>query len=40
MRRAAMAKVAPFLWFVGNVREAVEFYVKAFKDARVVERAR
>jgi predicted 3-demethylubiquinone-9 3-methyltransferase (glyoxalase superfamily) len=32
-----MAKVAPFFWFVGNMREAVEFYVKAFKDARIVE---
>ena len=32
-----MAKVAPFLWFVGNMKEAVDFYVKTFKDARVVE---
>ena len=32
-----MAKVAPFLWFVGNMPEAVDFYVSVFKDARVVE---
>jgi len=32
-----MAKVAPFLWFVGNMEEAVNFYVSVFKDARVVE---
>jgi len=32
-----MAKVAPFLWFVGNMQEAVNFYVSVFKDARIVE---
>jgi predicted 3-demethylubiquinone-9 3-methyltransferase (glyoxalase superfamily) len=32
-----MAKVAPFLWFVGNMPEAVDFYVATFKDARVIE---
>ena len=32
-----MAKVSPFLWFVGNMQEAVNFYVAAFKDARVLE---
>ncbi len=32
-----MAKVAPFLWFAGNMREAVDFYVATFQDARVVE---
>jgi predicted 3-demethylubiquinone-9 3-methyltransferase (glyoxalase superfamily) len=32
-----MAKVAPFLWFVGNMQEAVNFYVSVFKDARVLE---
>ena len=32
-----MAKVSPFLWFVGNMQEAVNFYVSAFKDARLVE---
>ena len=32
-----MAKVSPFLWFVGNMQEAVNFYVSVFKDARVVE---
>src|SRR5688572_3842946 len=34
-----MAKVSPFLWFVGNMQEAVDFYVKTFKDARVVEQS-
>ena len=32
-----MAKVSPFLWFVGNMREAVDFYVSVFEDARVLE---
>jgi predicted 3-demethylubiquinone-9 3-methyltransferase (glyoxalase superfamily) len=32
-----MAKVAPFLWFVGNMQEAVHFYVSVFKDARILE---
>jgi predicted 3-demethylubiquinone-9 3-methyltransferase (glyoxalase superfamily) len=32
-----MAKVTPFLWFVGNMQEAVNLYVKVFKDARVLE---
>jgi predicted 3-demethylubiquinone-9 3-methyltransferase (glyoxalase superfamily) len=32
-----MAKVSPFLWFVGNMHEAVDFYVAAFKEAQVLE---
>ena len=32
-----MAKVAPFLWFVGNMQEAVNFYVSVFKEARVLD---
>jgi predicted 3-demethylubiquinone-9 3-methyltransferase (glyoxalase superfamily) len=32
-----MAKVSPFLWFVGNMKEAVDFYVSVFKEARVLE---
>jgi predicted 3-demethylubiquinone-9 3-methyltransferase (glyoxalase superfamily) len=32
-----MAKVSPFLWFVGNMQEAVNFYVSVFKDSRVVD---
>ena len=32
-----MPKIAPFLWFVGNMQEAVNFYVSVFKDARIVE---
>jgi predicted 3-demethylubiquinone-9 3-methyltransferase (glyoxalase superfamily) len=31
-----MAKVSPFLWFPGNMQEAVEFYQSVFKDLRVV----
>jgi predicted 3-demethylubiquinone-9 3-methyltransferase (glyoxalase superfamily) len=31
-----MAKLSPFLWFEGNMQEAVKFYVSVFKDARVV----
>ena len=32
-----MAKVSPFLWFPGNMREAVDFYMSVFKDARVID---
>jgi predicted 3-demethylubiquinone-9 3-methyltransferase (glyoxalase superfamily) len=32
-----MAKVSPFLWFVGNMHEAVDFYVATFKDARIID---
>src|SRR5215212_1095251 len=32
-----MAKVSPFLWFVGNMREAVDLYTSVFKDSRVIE---
>ncbi len=31
-----MQKITPFLWFDGNVEEAVTFYVSVFKDARIV----
>ena len=31
-----MAKVTPFLWFEGNMQEAVTFYMSVFKDARLV----
>jgi predicted 3-demethylubiquinone-9 3-methyltransferase (glyoxalase superfamily) len=31
-----MAKISPFLWFEGNMQEAVSFYVSVFKDARIV----
>jgi len=31
-----MAKVSPFLWFEGNMQDAVKFYVSVFKDARIV----
>lgn len=31
-----MPKVTPFLWFDGNVEEAVNFYASVFKDARIV----
>ena len=31
-----MAKVSPFLWFEGNMQEAVTFYMSVFEDARLV----
>ncbi|HUL81466.1 MAG TPA: VOC family protein [Gammaproteobacteria bacterium] len=31
-----MANVSPFLWFEGNMQEAVKFYASVFKDARIV----
>jgi len=31
-----MAKVAPFLWFEGNMEQAVEFYLSVFKEARLI----
>jgi predicted 3-demethylubiquinone-9 3-methyltransferase (glyoxalase superfamily) len=31
-----MAKVSPFLWFEGNMQEAVTFYMSVFKDAKLV----
>jgi predicted 3-demethylubiquinone-9 3-methyltransferase (glyoxalase superfamily) len=30
-----MAKVTPFLWFPGNMQEALDFYRGVFEDARV-----
>ena len=32
-----MAKISPFLWFEGNMQEAVTFYMSVFKDAKLVE---
>lgn len=31
-----MQKITPNLWFDGNAKEAVNYYVSVFKDARVV----
>ena len=31
-----MAKVSPFLWFEGNMQEAVRFYMSVFKEAKLV----
>jgi predicted 3-demethylubiquinone-9 3-methyltransferase (glyoxalase superfamily) len=31
-----MHKLSPFLWFDGNMEQAVNFYVSVFKDARIV----
>jgi predicted 3-demethylubiquinone-9 3-methyltransferase (glyoxalase superfamily) len=31
-----MSKLSPFLWFEGNMQQAVDFYVSVFKEARVV----
>jgi predicted 3-demethylubiquinone-9 3-methyltransferase (glyoxalase superfamily) len=30
-----MQKIVPFLWFVNNAEEAMNFYVSVFKDAEV-----
>ena len=32
-----MQKATTFLWFDGNVREAAEFYVSVFKDAKLTD---
>ena len=31
-----MAKVSPFLWFEGNMQEAVRFYMSVFNEAKLV----
>ena len=31
-----MQKITPNLWFEGNAKEAVDFYVSVFKDAKVL----
>jgi len=31
-----MARISPFLWFEGNMQEAVKFYLSVFKEARLV----
>ena len=30
-----MSKITPFLWFDKNAKEAAEFYVSVFKDAKI-----
>ncbi|TCT02611.1 VOC family protein [Aquabacter spiritensis] len=30
-------KITPFLWFDGNAEEAVDFYVAAFPDSRILK---
>jgi predicted 3-demethylubiquinone-9 3-methyltransferase (glyoxalase superfamily) len=32
----AMQKIAPFLWFDGDMEEAVKFYVSVLPDSRVI----
>lgn len=32
-----MQKITPFLWFDGKAEEAVNFYVSAFKDAKILD---
>ena len=32
-----MQKIVPFLWFVDNAEEAMNFYVSVFKDAEVTQ---
>ena len=34
-----MKKITPNLWFNGNAKEAVEFYVSVFPDSRIVSMA-
>lgn len=34
-----MPKVLPFLWFPGNLAEAIDFYRSVFKELRVIERS-
>ncbi|MEO8457511.1 MAG: VOC family protein [Chloroflexota bacterium] len=34
-----MQRIMPCLWFNGNGEEALSFYTKVFKDAKVVERS-
>ena len=29
-------KIAPYLWFNGNLQEAVEFYTSTFKNSRII----
>lgn len=31
-----MRKITPFLWFNGNAEEAMNFYISAFKNSRIV----
>jgi predicted 3-demethylubiquinone-9 3-methyltransferase (glyoxalase superfamily) len=31
-----VAKISPFLWFEGNMQEAVTFYMSVFKDGRLL----
>src|SRR5258706_6064517 len=35
-----MQKITPFLWFDGNVEEAMNFYVSVFKNSKVVRVSR
>lgn len=31
-----MQKIIPFLWYDGNAKEAIDFYVSIFKDAKIL----
>jgi predicted 3-demethylubiquinone-9 3-methyltransferase (glyoxalase superfamily) len=33
-----MQKITPFLWYNGNVEEAVDFYTSIFKSSKVISR--
>jgi predicted 3-demethylubiquinone-9 3-methyltransferase (glyoxalase superfamily) len=35
-QETSMPKISPFLWFDGNMEQAVNFYASVFKDARIV----
>lgn len=32
-----MQKIVPNLWFAGNAKEAVEFYVSVFKESKIIK---
>jgi predicted 3-demethylubiquinone-9 3-methyltransferase (glyoxalase superfamily) len=34
-----MQKIIPNLWFAGNAREAVEYYLSVFKDSKLISTA-
>ncbi len=37
MTKLQAPRITPFLWFDGNAEEAIKFYVKIFKNSRIVQ---
>ena len=33
-----MQKITPFLWFDGNLQEAMEFYITIFKNSKIISK--